>query len=456
MAHPDRYSKRIVNEFGKLTLITTGYKDKGDYEYDFYKIDEDGKCYCRNLYTSMYCGYSLTFPGMRARSYYGERLDGKFVEEEWNECNKIIVFNENINGVYYHESDLHMILEKYPKFKYTLEKWYKLPISEIYRKANGYYHLLNFDSIFSALIVWKEHPETEFLLQHNLSNFAFKKGFWKLSEKKRRALVTWAVKNEKLIKDMYLSYMDVNNILKYKLTWEEYVEYTNAKSRCYTATMSVPLYRYLRKNNMDNCSGYELYRDYAKLAKDVGHDMKEEYWKYPSHFRDQHAKVLDEVNAIYEANRIAAELRQKQAKREEAKKHRAEISMLSRVVMKLADYNQTVNGYDIFFTANMDDWMLQAEKLHQCIIRCGYWREMASKSKVLAFIRKDGEPVATIELFAENRIGQFYADEHSGRPEGSLPSDEVSEAVNIWLEGKPDFVKLIKSRKSKVQIQEVA
>lgn len=66
---------------------------------------------------------------------------------------------------------------------------------------------------------------------------------------------------------------------------------------------------------------------------------------------------------------------------------------------------------------------------------------------------KDEIPVATAELFAKNRIGQFYADEHSGTPEGSKPSEEVQHVFTTWLRDKPDLLKHVKKH---VKLAEVA
>ena len=71
------------------------------------------------------------------------------------------------------------------------------------------------------------------------------------------------------------------------------------------------------------------------------------------------------------------------------------------------------------------------------------YKKMANQEEILVFIQKDGIPVATAELFAKNRIGQFYADEHSGTPE----------VFTTWLRDKPDLLKHVKKH---VKLAEVA
>ena len=85
--------------------------------------------------------------------------------------------------------------------------------------------------------------------------------------------------------------------------------------------------------------------------------------------------------------------------------------------------------------------------------RLAAYKKMANQEEILVFIQKDGIPVATAELFAKNRIGQFYADEHSGTPEGSKPSEEVQHVFTTWLRDKPDLLKHVKKH---VKLAEVA
>lgn len=75
---------------------------------------------------------------------------------------------------------------------------------------------------------------------------------------------------------------------------------------------------------------------------------------------------------------------------------------------------------------------------------------VAKREKVLVFIRKAGFPIATAEVLPQNRIGQFYADERSGTPNGSRPTADVIESFSKWLSDKPDLIEFTKAkRKSK-------
>ena len=65
---------------------------------------------------------------------------------------------------------------------------------------------------------------------------------------------------------------------------------------------------------------------------------------------------------------------------------------------------------------------------------------MAKKKYLIAFIRQEGKPIATAQLYAGEkigtwRIGQFYANELDRS--NCRPSDEVQAAFNKWLETVP-------------------
>ena len=95
-----------------------------------------------------------------------------------------------------------------------------------------------------------------------------------------------------------------------------------------------------------------LYEDYKGLLKQTEHNIKEPYWKYPKDLRGFHNKVLEEVNLI------------------KRNKEKAKFEGLTKALKRYIKFNQTVDGYAIFFSTQQDEWYKQAEKLHQCIVRC--------------------------------------------------------------------------------------
>ena len=210
--------------------------------------------------------------------------------------------------------------------------------------------------------------------------------------------------------------------------------------------MGVPVYRYFKRKGYAGHSMWATYCDYRKMAKSAGHNIRQEYWAFPSDLNKAHEKVLRECNAIAEARKLAE-------KKRLAALEKNMFENLKKACEVLQSFGGVYDGYEIIFTDNMQEWEKQAKALHQCIVRCSYYKKMANQEEILVFIQKDGIPVATAELFAKNRIGQFYADEHSGTPEGSKPSEEVQHVFTTWLRDKPDLLKHVKKH---VKLAEVA
>lgn len=75
---------------------------------------------------------------------------------------------------------------------------------------------------------------------------------------------------------------------------------------------------------------------------------------------------------------------------------------------------------------------------------------MAEGICTIIFIQKDGNPIATAEILKNGKLNQFYADERSGTPGGSLPNAEVKAAFNKWLELVPKSKFKNRRRKEKV------
>ena len=432
----DNFYHRIENYFGELRLVVTGYNKRIDEYFDYIRKSENGVTECRNLYLSCYGGYSVLFPGQKCRSYYGVVDDNdRYIAEEWGVCNATFFGGEK--EAHDHTGDINQILKKYPDFVYTLKKW----------KGERYYITFDLLNILSALQIWKEHKETEFLLANGLETLVFAKSFWNLTEKKRREVVMFCL-NTKGVKKMRLR--GILDIMKYKMTLAEYKKYEAFKSSLYTNNVSVQAFRYLTKKKLTSREDYQLYMDYRKLARQAGHDLKQDYWACPSNLAKAHSKVLAECNAIAELRKTETGVMQIEMD------FPGLVQKLKIVERNLSAFNSTIGDYEIVITADLNEWQRQADTLHQCIIRCEYWKKVARRSEILVFIRKGGFPIATAEVLTGNKIGQFYADERSGTPGGSRPTKEVQDIFNKWLSDKPDLIETSKTkRKCKKELAEV-
>jgi hypothetical protein len=134
----------------------------------------------------------------------------------------------------------------------------------------------------------------------------------------------------------------------------------------------------------------------------------------------KHDELREEVAKINELKRLE-KLREKQEK-------------YGKAVKKLIGLKFDINGYSVFVPENVEEISRQADALHQCLITADYVSKVINKECILVLVQKDGVPIATCQLLKGNKIGQFYADELDRS--NCLPSDEVREVMNKWIEMK--------------------
>lgn len=415
-----RYTDRLEVEWGKPVRIVTAHPINKKYEmeeFDFYKELHDGNAYCRNLYSSCMNGWRIAFPGHPLGGYYGSGLAQL---EEWNSLTK------KINCFSSHkltEGESNCLIWHYPDFRYVLKKW------------SG-----SLQEAMEVLSIWLEHPEIELLLSAGYTNIAFSHAFWRLTEKKRKDICRWLRAHD--FKNYTIS--EVQQRIKWHLEDEEWKAFEDWNNSHFGIKVGYELYKYLKKQEekLSEADKYqfgkwikETYSDYKKSFESPYnfHDFKDDYWKYPKDLFAFHTRVNEEINTAIQVERNERAI-------EAAKKEKSCIRRLKRVADKYAPYNAELDGYSIFFSGNMKDWNYQAKELHQCIVASGYYRRMANKECLIAFIRQEGIPVATAQLYAGEkigtwRIGQFYANELDRT--NCRPSEEVQAVFNKWLETVP-------------------
>ena len=433
MGHHCSYVDRIEIEYDYETqrrylerIVTASYKA---YSLDVMREveEEDGtKYYYRNLELSSMGGYTVSFPGETYKPRYSsekvtQRLD------DWNDTKwKANLWCENTISL----ASLNNILEVYPGFIYCLKKM----------KPEEMKTTL----VFDLLQTWKKHPECEGLIALGLYKLAQNKNLYKLTLPKRKQIIQWISKNiNKEIFNDRLSLVNIQTIIKYDMSYEEFKEYSYANigyrkkvgwvSKWVNA--DIPTYRYLKKKFGDQFKDANIVRyyfDYLEMCERAGHDAEDPYWKYPSDMYKQHDKVVKELEHIA----LTAE--------------GFTSSYLKAIMTPLAEkYDAVIDGYKIFIPTNYEDIKKQCDVLYQCLIRNNYVYKVIQQEEILVFIWKDDKPIATAEVFYDKTIGQFYGDERGHRNgDDCKPSDEVQKAFNKWLESfKPYKVKADKKIK---------
>jgi hypothetical protein len=291
--------------------------------------------------------------------------------------------------------DLELIRDNVEGVGYILDKCIKNGI-----KGNR--------DLFNVLEVWQKHKEMEYVVAAGQWQLGLNKSFWKLTDNKKKQVINW-VKHHK--GEYTLGYIldDINGID------HELREFSQLHKLPYGITQE-----YFDKQ-MDICGYYpeSKMRDYYKMCRELKKDLKDKYWLMPKDVIKAHDKVMHELNALKKA-------REKQERQDRNK-------IIQKLYKKYSKFSFCVGEYTISVPVDESDIIYQANKLNQCLITAGYDKKMASGQIILVFIKKEGKPIATMEVYKQQkRMGQFYTDE-SDRHE-CTPSQEIRALGEQWLE----------------------
>lgn len=431
MHHAEKFEEEVFIEDARVTRVVYGIW-KGN-KVAVYLEDDDSNYFIKNLEFVYMNGWLMSIPGEKVRRYgYTYTVQ----DEEWSRVSEPLCLFGRDNQKELVRKMEELCIELYPDFVYVTKKWTARTTAQL----------------MEALTIWKEHPDIELLLAKGFEELAFSPAFYRLGDEKKKAYCKWILKNPEC---KAITYKKLQTIMCHNLSfkeWNDYQDFINYGYYSDKIHITYPIYKYLARQ-IEKDPGFspeeimKLYDDYKSMARRAGHNLKEQYWKFPSHLKEAHDKVMEEVRLIEEAKRIARE----KAEAEEARKNQARLKALAK---KFKDLPELVDGYSIFISTDYEVWLKQAEVLHQCICAGGYFQKMANGDCTIIFIQKDGQPIATAEILSSGKLNQFYADERSGTPGGSLPSAEVKAAFNKWLESVPK--NKFKSRRKKVTAKAAA
>lgn len=378
MAHHTENTERIKIENGQLVrIVTATYKD---YSLDVLKEYEDGNMYARNLEFSNMAGWLVTFPGEKVRYRYGMGSYIQKLEDWWQlccECNMNIANQVSFNA--------NLIIQEKPDLKY------------FFKKYNGN---ISYKKLFSLIRQYKKYPAIETLIEKGLYQIALNNSLWRLSKTKLNQVINFIKINDGFNENTMLK--DILCCIKHK------IKYTELGTFNYVAG-DMELFNYLCRKNIN----WSYYNDYISMCRKVGHDTTDSYWKYPNDITKAHNKVMEECKNVEKLN------------------NKLKYDMLNEVLKDLYQYNAKINGFDVFVTANVEIIQKQCDVLYQCLIRNDYIYKEIMQENILVFFWKDGNPVATAEIFYNGTIGQFYGDERD-RSKCEATS-ELKAALNVWL-----------------------
>ena len=412
MHHIEKYSEEFFIENGLIYRIVYGYWK--EHCVPIYMENDEPDYFIRNIDHVYLNGWLMSVPGEKVRSC-GTTYTVK--DEDWYRYREPLYFHDTKNYKQNVKKLAGLIVELYPAFQYVLNKW--TPVST--------------PQLMEALVIWKEHPDVEFLLATGFENLAFSPAFMRLGDKKKKAYCRWISHN---LDKNFITYKTLQTIMCHGITYEQFHDYQIFLSNSDYSDkiqISYPIYKYLVKQ-LKKDPGYtsgeliNLYEDYKAMARRAGHNLKDDYWKFPQHLKKAHDKVMEEVARIEEAERLA-----KEAKKAEEKRKKSLV--LKALKKKYKDVPQLIDGYSIFISTDYEEWKKQAAELNQCICAGGYYQRMANGEFTIIFIQKDGIPQATAQIMPDGKINQFYGNERNR--DDCLPSGPVREAFNKWLDLVP-------------------
>lgn len=133
-----------------------------------YRIDENGKEYCRTLMYSCYSGYRIDETELKNSKWYspGISLD----HFKFGHYDQLRSFGK---------TDAERICSVHPDFKYVIQKAGEMPVAKM----------------FNILIAWKKNHNVELLVGASLDYLALNKSFAKLTKPKQKAVLNFIREN---------------------------------------------------------------------------------------------------------------------------------------------------------------------------------------------------------------------------------------------------------------------
>lgn len=408
--------ERVVLENGVLCRVVTANgtgRFKGR-SMDVAKIYEDGRQLCRNIDLQPFAGNCIEWPGEKYRPSYGSGYYGNAYKAELEPFHEPYGDISRCSCDRPDEASKAAYIAKYPEFKWTLAK------SELSNQA--YFHLLKY---------WKEHPhEIELLLAAGFTMLALDGRLWKATDESRKAVLGWLREHRREFDNPSLD--GIRCCIRYGCSYGDWCGYNAEISR--DTRVDYDVYRWLKdrlKRNRSLWAELWQYRDYADMAKEAGHDLRDRYWRFPKSLKRAHDKVMAEVENIRAAKK-AEELRQKG------------IKYLEAVKAWIGSDMELKNGWRVYVPESTEDIVRQAEALKQCLVSADYIGKVIKGECVLVFVRFRGRPVATAEILPGGKLGQFYGNEADRNR--CKPTKAAKEAMAAW---QAKFIKIKKTKARK-------
>lgn len=427
MAHKCDYFLRLEIENENELVLINQARYKQDFEIQDYKYKLDiykynlttKKAYVRygNVHCSNMGGWLVDFPNEKCKTRYGYYYG-------YNHQIPLCDYEETsrIEGLEYGRLEMSdetmkdLILQSKPELKYLIKK-------------------LDFDNprltiwkLIDLIEMWYEHPsEVETLAYLGFYNIATNKSLYRLTKPKKKEIIK-ALSNFNDDRGM-LSLINVQNFIKSGMKYDEWYTYM-----CWNNWRTqgryiddIETFRYCKRKNIDKYR----YHDMLTMAHNQGHNIEDEYWKFPNDPNAMHDRLLEEKR---ELERI-----EKEKELEREKQYWMQLKKIAKR-NKLDSGVDLGNGYTLFMPYEYEQYKKAADELHQCILSCKYYSKVAKGQSLLIMIWHDGKPSSTCEIDFDKQILQHYGNELDRC--NCNPTEYEQEAIKQFLATfKPKKVK---------------
>ena len=427
MAHKCDYFLRFEIENGNELVLINQACYKQDYEIQDYKYKLDiykynlttKKAYVRygNVHYVNMGGWLVDFPNTKCKTRYGSYYG-------YNHIIPLCDYEETsrINGLEYgrlemnYDSIKELFLKSKPELKYLLNK------IDFYNPRMTIWKLLD------LIDMWYLHPvEVETLAYLGFYNIATNKSLYRLGKAKKKEIIN-ALKYFNDDRGM-LSLITVQNFIKSGMKYDEWYTYmcwNNWRTQG-RGIDDVETFRYCQRKNIDKYR----YHDMLTMALNQGHDIEDEYWRFPNDPNEMHDRLLETKQ---ELERIE---REKELERE--KQYWMQLKKIAKK-NKLDSGVDLGNGYTLFMPYEYEQYKKSADELHQCILASKYYSKVARGQSLLIMIWHDGKPSSTCEIDFNKKILQHYGNELDRA--NCKPTEFEQEAIKQFLATfKPKKVK---------------
>ena len=249
--------------------------------------------------------------------------------------------------------------------------------------------------------MYRKYPEIEPLVEINQIKLALDKRLHKLTKSKRKEVINYVKNNAKQEVEFDLS--KLFTCIKHNIAYKHAKKFTDCKG-------NHDLFHYLVKQDKD----LSFYEDYKKMAIKAGHNLQDDYWKYPKSLTEAHDKVLEECKRIDNAMDLVLN------------------EQFEIVAHALKKQEKVIDGNHYYIVQEVKDFINQAETLKQCLITAGYMDKFVKQESILIFIKDSNDkPIGTVEIDYKKKILQAYGNERDRN--NCLLSDEIQKAVKQYI-----------------------